>query len=273
MTTDRIKFAYLTYSDMLLKIESGEINEYDICFSKDRLLTYLITETLEPLEIRSRVYVFNSTTEAEEALNKATDTYIGQVVAILDNDKYRGYIVNQKSDKFVVTPLWEHPEPIDYDTLGNRPIINLVGTPDSPITVSDLNDGVYKIKGQYKISNLEETVYLSASDVIITVIKNKNGVAIKRITSDDITDYTITDSEISKKIYVTDEYLKDNNYTTVSYVDIKIEALKTSIKEDLKTYVQSVINDLFNDALDERIDARIGEHIQPTSNDKINNLF
>ena len=28
--TDRIKFAYLTYGDMLSKLESGEINEYDI---------------------------------------------------------------------------------------------------------------------------------------------------------------------------------------------------------------------------------------------------
>ena len=88
--TDRTKFAYLTYGDMLSKLESGEINEYDIIYSKDQYVTYLITEDLQPLQLRSRVYVFDSISEAETKLNESTDTYIGQVVAILDNDTYRG---------------------------------------------------------------------------------------------------------------------------------------------------------------------------------------
>ena len=66
--TDRIKFAYLTYGDMLSKLESGEINEYDIIYSKDQYVTYLITEDLQPLQLRSRVYVFDSIDEAELAI-------------------------------------------------------------------------------------------------------------------------------------------------------------------------------------------------------------
>lgn len=95
---DRIKFAYLTYDDMLSKLESGDINEYDIIYSKDKHITYLITEYLQPLELRSRVYAFNSVSEAEIGLNDATDTYVGQIVSILDKDAYRGYIVNQKGN-------------------------------------------------------------------------------------------------------------------------------------------------------------------------------
>ena len=271
--TDRIKFAYLTYGDMLSKLESGEINEYDIIYSKDQYVTYLITEDLQPLELRTRVYVFDSVNEAETKLNESTDTYIGQVVAILDNDICRGYIVNQKSGKFTVTPLWEHSEPIDYDTLGNRPIINLVGTVGKPIMVSELDDGIYRIKGQYKISDLEETIYLSASYIIITVSKNNQNIEIKKITSDNITDYIVTTSDISKNTYVTEQYLKDNNYTTTSYVDTKIEALEVSIKEDMRGYVQEAITEVFGEELDKKIDDRIDEKIIPMSDSQIRNLF
>ena len=271
--TDRIKFAYLTYGDMLSKLESGEINEYDIIYSKDQYVTYLITEELKPLQLRSRVYVFDSISEAEIKLNETTDTYVGQVVAILDNDTYRGYIVNQKNDKFTVTPLWEHSEPIDYDTLGNRPIVNLVGTLDKPIMVSELDNGIYRIKGQYKISDLEETIYLSASDIICTVVKNNQNIEIKKITSDNITDYIITNSDISKNTYVTDQYLKENNYTTTSYVDTKIEALEVSIKEDMRGYVQEAITEVFGEELDKKIDDKIDEKIVPMSDSQIRNLF
>ena len=271
--TDRIKFAYLTYDDMLSKLESGDINEYDIIYSKDQYVTYLITEDLQPLQLRSRVYVFDSISEAEIKLNESTDTYVGQVVAILDDDTYRGYIVNQKSEKFTVTPLWEHSEPIDYDTLGNRPIINLVGTVGKPIMVSKLDDGIYRIKGQYKISDLEETIYLSASYILMTVSKNNQNIVIKKITSDDITDYIITNSDISKNTYVTERYLKDNNYTTTSYINTKIEALEVSIKEDMRGYVQEAITEVFGEELDKKIDDRIDEKFVPMSDSQIRNLF
>lgn len=271
--TDRIKFAYLTYDDMLSKLELGDLNEYDIIYSKDKYVTYLITEELKPLQLRSRVYVFDSISDAEIKLNESTDTYIGQVVAILDKDTYRGYIVNHKSEKFTVTPLWEHSEPIDYDSLGNRPIINLIGTMDQPIMVSELDSGIYNVKGQYKISNLEETIYLSASNVIITVERDATETKVKRITSDDITDYIITSSTISKNEYVTQQFLIDNNYATNSYVDSKIEVLEISIKSDIQSYVKKMFDEVLGEELDKRIDQRIEENIQPSTEEEIKDLF
>ena len=139
--------------------------------------------------------------------------------------------------------------------------------------VSELDTGIYRIKGQYKISSLEDTIYLSASDIICTVAKDTKGITVKRITSDDITDYFITSSDISKNSYITNQYLKDNNYTTTSYVDTKIEALELSIKEDMKTYVQGIIEDVFGESLDEIIDNRISENIQSMDSTQIQNLF
>ena len=165
--TDRIKFAYLTYNDMLSKIESGEINEYDVIYSKDRYVTYLITETLEPLELRSRIYVFNSINEAENKLNEATDTYIGQIVSILEKDAYRGYIVNKKNDKFIVTPLYEYPESIDYTlsagSVGTTELAsNAVTTEkiaDSNVTLAKLADDA---KNAFDASGSASTAETSA---------------------------------------------------------------------------------------------------------------
>ena len=269
--TDRITFAYLTYDDMLSKLETGEINEYDICFSKDKLVTYLITEELKPLEVHSRVYVFDSISEAEEKLNESTDTYIGQIVAILDGDTYRGYIVNIKNDKFIVTPLWEHPEPIDYDTLGNRPIINLEGTFDNTIIVSELDTGIYSIKGQYKIYESEVTTYSTGSNIIFMVEKDENSVKIKKITSQNIIDYLISDNSVSSNQYITTDYLKD--YATTDYVDVKIEALQKTITEDMQSYVEKIVQEQFGTILDEKIESKIDEILVPINDSEINGLF
>lgn len=266
----KIKFAYLSYSDMLSKIESGELDAFDIVFGRnDTKSIYIISEDLEPIELRSRVYVYDSVSDAETALNDNNDTYTGQLVSIAYKGVYRGYIVNERDGKYIVAPLWEHPNPIDYDTLGNRPIINMIGTLDNPIIVSDLEDGNYNIKGQYKISDLIETVYLSGSDALFIVKKTEDSINIKMITSDNITDYQITNGNIVSNKYVTEDYLKSNNYATSDYVDNKISALEQLIKEDMEQYMDSILGEV----LDEKIDSRIDEKIIPTTNSQINDLF
>lgn len=265
------RLAYLTYDDMLQKIQTKEIDEYDIVFSRDHLVTYLISENLEPIEIHSRVYIFNSIEEAEIKLNGATDTYVGQIVSILYDDTYRGYIVNQKDNRYIVIPLWEHPEPIDYNTLGNQPITNLIGTLDEPIIVSELGTGLYSIKGQYKIYESEITTYSTGCEVIFIVDKNEDSIKIKKITSNDIIDYLISENTVISNKYITNDFLKD--YATTDYVDKKIEALQKSITEDIKTYVEKVVKEQFGTILDEKIESKISEMLIPVDDSDIEKLF
>lgn len=269
--TPRAKFGYLSYNDMLQKVQEEVLDAYDICYTKDTNECYIIKEDLIPSPIRSKVYVFQSETNAIEQINQNTDTYNGQIIAVLDGDTYRGYIVNQKNDKFTVTPLWEHPEPIDYDTLGNRPIINLEGTFDNTIVVSELDTGIYSIKGQYKIYESEVTTYSTGSNIIFIVDKNKNSVKIKKITSQNIIDYLISDNSVSSNQYITTDYLKD--YATTDYVDVKIEALQKSITEDMKSYVEKIVQEQFGTILDEKIESKIGEILVPINDSEIEGLF
>lgn len=269
-TSPMSRLAYLTYEDMLQKIQTKELDEYDIIYSKDRLITYLISENLEPIEIRSRVYIFNSIEEAETKLNESTDTYIGQIVSILYENTYRGYIVNQKNDKYIVIPLWENPEPIDYNTLGNQPIINLVGTLDEPIIVNELESGIYKISGRYKITQTDLTVYLNPNVNIFIIDKTNGIISIKKISNEEIIDYTVENDIVSKtNLTITEDYLFENGYVTSTYVDKKIEVLNISLREDIQKYIDEVIGDKFNSIIDERIDKKI---ISATDED-IRSLF
>ena len=268
----RAKYGYMSCASIPLKIQSGEIDAYDIVYTTDTHENYVISPDLEPLAVRSRIYVFDSVENANTLLNVNTDTYIGQIVSVIVEGKCKGYIVNKDAlgnyyvDKLTI-------DDIDYNTLGNRPIVNLVGTLDETIVVDELNSGIYSIKGQYKISNLIETIYLSASSVIAMVEKDEDVIHIKHITTDQITDFFISDNSVTSHEYITDQYLKDNNYVTADYVDNKIAALEQSINEDIEKYISDIVDKQFSSMLDEKIDAKIDEKIQPVDNAQVQSLF
>ena len=268
----RAKWAYLSYDSMIAKIQSGELDAYDVCYCHTTKENYVISPELEPWAVRSKIYVFNSVEEANTQLNINTDTYVGQIVSVIVEDKCKGYIVNKDAlgnyyvDKMTI-------DDIDYNTLGNRPIVNLIGDLDDPIIIDKLDTGIYNVKGQYKISNLIETIYLSASSVLIMVEKDGSVTHIKHITADKIADFFISDNSVTSHEYITDQYLKDNNYATTDYVDNKIAALEQSINEDIEKYISDIVDKQFSSMLDEKIDAKINEKIQPVDNSQVQSLF
>ena len=189
----RAKFGYLTYEKMLEKIEAGLLDAYDVNFSPDTKECYVIDPDLKPWAVKSKVYTFDSVEDALEQLNHNSDTYNGQVVAIKHDDKYFGYIVNPASGGFSVTPLSEHVAPIDYNNLGNKPIINVVGEFGNPIIISELANGVYVITGQYQIAPEIQTTYSSTANNIFVIEKTDTQIYIKRITAKEIKTYSIVD--------------------------------------------------------------------------------
>lgn len=273
MSNTRVKFGYLTYDEMIARIESGEVNVYDIIYCKDQYVTYLISEDLTPIELKSRVYVFDSVIEAEHTLNNAIDTYNGQIVSVLDGDCYRGYIVNSSNGKYTIVPLYEHAGPIDYNSLNNRPVVNLVGTLDNPVTISELTSGIYSIKGQFKIHSSEETVHLSASSALFIIDANEIGILIKKITSTEIISYTITDNLVTSNAVITQDFLTEHGFITEKSVDQKIAALDFIKKEEAETYVTALVLDILDSELDLKIDQKIDEKIESVNNEEIVNLL
>lgn len=250
MANTRVKFGYLTYDDMLLKIENRVIDVNDIVFTKDTHETYIISSDLTPVSMMSKVYVFDSVSDANTALNTNTDTYKGQIVSVLNNDKYSAYIVNQDPNGiFFATAL--SAENIDYNTLGNRPIENLEGTLDNPIIVDTLNTGIYKIKGQYHISNNGGTTYLSLSGDLLLVEVSDTEKHIKRFAKNEISDFIIADGNIV-----------ENKYITASDMNTKMSALEEELKKDMKDYIEGMLVDRFNELFDQKIQGSTDEEVQ-----------
>ena len=257
----RAKYGYMSSASIPLKIQSGEIDAYDIVYTTDTHENYVISPDLEPLAVRSRIYVFDSVENANTQLNVNTDTYIGQIVAILCNNTYRGYIVNSVDSQFTVTPLWENPEQIDYNTLGNRPIINLEGTLGNTIIVDELDNGIYNIKGQYKIDSSDITLNISANEILFMVEKSDDSIKIKQISHDNITDYLVLDGVITSDTYITSEYLSQCDYATKEYVDIKIAALQESINENVREYISDIVDEQLGTVLDEKIENSMSDFL------------
>lgn len=270
---NKAKYGYLSYHDIADRIQNGKLDAYDVVFTKDTKEAVVVTPELGTFAIKSKVYVFDSVSNAEDALNQQTDTYIGQMVGILCGDTYRGYIVNQKNEKYIVVPLWESPTPIDYNTLGNRPIHNLTGTLDHPIYLDTLDDGIYSVMGQYKVSSTEETIYLGASPVLVLVEHSNGKVFIKKISSFTINDYVVENSIITTASYLTEEYLHDIGYMTEADIDRKIAVLDFLQKDEVRQYVEETVTEVLDGILDERIDSKINEKIQTISEDEISYLF
>ena len=257
----RAKWAYLSYDSIQTKINEGVLDAYDIIYTKDSHENVIISPDLEIWSVRSRIYVFDSVEEANTQLNANTDTYIGQIVAILCNDTYRGYIVNSVDGQFTVTPLWENPEQIDYNTLGNRPIVNLEGTLGNTIIVDELDNGIYNIKGQYKIDSSDITLNISANEILFMVEKSDDSIKIKQISHDNITDYLVLDGVITSDTYITSEYLSQCDYATKEYVDIKIAALQESINENVREYISDIVDEQLGTVLDEKIENSMNDFL------------
>ncbi len=266
----RSRLSFQKYDIIEDYINQKKLDAYDIVYTTDTHENVVIDADLNIVPIRSRVYRFTDITSANLSLNKSSDTYEGQIVAILqeNDEKYSGYIVNRnKVGEFYVSPLSESGQ-IDYDSLGNKPVINKIGTLNSPITVDQLEDGIYKIRGQYKLTESAITIYLSSNDNFF-LVKTENDITyIKKISAMDITDYTVnSDGSISASTIPTTKILK--NYATKSYVDDKIAALDLLTKDDVTTYVADIINN----TIDEKIETKVNKMYTPADNAEIQQLF
>lgn len=84
-------------------------------------------------------------------------------------------------------------------------LTTIVGQEESPIILSMLVNGLYKIKGFTKVTLSSEVVFYSAYMLVIVAI-DENIKKIKTIAADKITDYKVTDGELTKTIeYLTSE--------------------------------------------------------------------
>lgn len=107
----------------------------------------------------------------------------------------------------------------NYNELDNKPIINLTSSATNPIIVDTLEQGIYKINGQYKISSLVNTTFISMIGDLIYIDKTEsNSISIKKVTSKDITNFVIdnTNNEVKTSKYLTEATLETSVTTYIN---------------------------------------------------------
>lgn len=273
--TDHSKFIYQNYDDIQDGINSGAINAWDVILCKDTKEMLLIKDDLSVFPIKSKVYRFLNVESAEQALNQASDSYPGQIVSIIYNHEYTGYIVNQNAlGRFYVTPLSIYSGQVNYDTLGNRPVENLTGSLDAPVIVSQLTTGTYKIHGQFCLTDRAETIYISVSSNVFLVRQEDDAAYVKKISASDICDYIIDrDGRITHSVVPTTEWLKAQGYVTESYVDAKVAALDFITKQEIEEYVNSIVLQAIGSMVSEQVSKEFGERFQPVSEKELLDVF
>lgn len=136
-----------------------------------------------------------------------------------------------------------------YNDLADIPVINKVGTMAEPIVLSDLEDGIYSVSGQHKISNVLKTIYVSPANVMILIESDKENKYITKLGARNVYVYTvsITSQEVYTDEYATQSWVKAQGYTTKTYVDEAIEALYEKIASEALASITKV-SQLENDA-------------------------
>lgn len=146
----------------------------------------------------------------------------------------------------------------------------ITGTLDKQIVLSELEGGVYAIKGQYVVASDSEPVFLSASYVLAIVRHKDDETKVRIITVDNVLDFTVGDGEITDTDQViTKRYLKEHGYITEVEVDDKITAMRVTLEEEIKDYANSIIAEQIAVLLPDELD----KLLQPVEAEDVRNMF
>lgn len=175
-----------------------------------------------------------------------------------DLSKLLDDIIGNLEDKSTVV---DYINSLSYNKLTDVPIINLTGTLTVPITISDLDDGIYKVHGQMIIGGKNTTVQSSADDVFYLVSHDTNtsSTTITKIQGKTITLYFIQqDGEYKVDRYITEDWINDKDFMSAA---------------DVKEYVNSIIETTVLEVLDEHLDTALDRKFSGLNSNDINKMF
>lgn len=228
-------FAVASYDNIQSYVNDGKLTYPSYVFCKDKNTLVFIDKDLQIQNIKG--FNQSSIVEVEELPTEDVQSNTFYVC----NGK--GYLLIND----VLVPVFKELTDFegstsDYDQLENLPVMNKYGEISSPIVLSDLDNGSYSIKGQYKVGGDIETVYVSSKDVTVLVDSDDEYKYITRISAKNVCLYTL---ELSTMHVVVDEYATQSwvlarGYATETYVNQAIKDLYNKIAEEALVTITKV---------------------------------
>ena len=150
-----------------------------------------------------------------------------------------------------------------YADLEDKPILHLYGNLANAIILSELDDGVYCITGQYVVGGDYEAIHTSDRDVLFTVEHLGTNVFITKVSGSQIVRFIIDENYhcVTDK-YVTEQWMSTQDFLTTADVETYIAG-----------YLKSAVDDVVEEVVEQKIDDALTERLYNIEQDKITNLF
>lgn len=187
------------------------------------------------------------------------DQYVktSDMTTLLDN------IIGNLEDKSTVV---DYINSLSYNTLSDKPIVNMIGSLNAPVYITSLEDGIYKIKGQFIIGGANTTVNSSPEDTFFLVSHDpdiQNKMTITKIQGGSITLYFLeSDGTFRTDRYITEEWVKAQNFMSAN-----------SAKEYITQAIQETVSDVIDQTLDGKLDSALDKKLGSISTEELNNIF
>jgi hypothetical protein len=221
------------------------INNGDILplYKVDLTLCTLVTTYTQGSNIHDgpKVNYTRPFTEADsEILNRTFITI--DTIEQLDNIDTRyipnGRIVRVNGDNSPSYYIWNLQEHKWENTVLSNEILKLTGNSTTPIILSQLDSGLYRLEGVYQVTPSETRQTASSENLLF--VNNDNSIRyIKLINNTSIFDYiTAQDTLTTVSKYIITSDLED--YATIDYVDNQIDILESYIHDIEDTLMHKV---------------------------------
>lgn len=196
-------------------------------------------------------------TEVKKSIGLDKYVKTSDMTTLLDN------IIGNLEDKSTVV---DYINSLSYNKLSDKPIINMIGSLNAPVYITSLEDGIYKIKGQYIIGGSNTTVNLSPEDAFFLVSHDpdiQNKMTITKIQGDSITLYFLeSDGTYRTDKYITEEWIKAQNFMSAE-----------SVKEYVSQAIQESVADVIDQTLDSKLDSALDVKLGGISTEELTNIF
>lgn len=196
-------------------------------------------------------------TEVKKSIGLDQYVKASDMTTLLDN------IIGNLEDKSTVV---EYINSLSYNKLSDKPIVNLIGSLTTPVYISSLDDGIYKIKGQYIIGGSNTTVNSSPEEAFFFVSHDPDvnkKMTITKMQGDSIVLYFL-DSDGSFK---TDRYITENWITAQNYMSAE------SVKEYVTQAIQESVETIVDQTLETKLDSALERKIGGLTTEQLNNIF
>lgn len=199
--------------------------------------------------------------DAEAIIQEITDGLnLNEYAKAADVSKLLDDIIGNLEDKSTVV---DYINSLSYNTLTDIPITNLTGSLSKVINVSSLNDGVFKIKGQFMIGGNHTTIQSSSTDCFFIVSHDDTQISITQLCGKSIQIYFIQkDGSYVSDRYITEKWITEQDFIT-----------SANVKDYVREIVTDTVVQIIDETLDERLDIALESKIGGINSDDIKKIF